>query len=81
MLFALSVLWGGSLYFNELVIEESDPFTTTFGRVAIAGAVLWLFLHARGIALPASLADWRDLLIIAGVAVLIGPDPTGLSQT
>ena len=58
------MLWGYSLFFNESVIEGFDPFTTMFGRVAIAGAVLWLSLHARGLALAESPADWRDFLIM-----------------
>lgn len=71
LLLTLSVLWGGSFFFNELAIEGFDPFTATFGRVAIAAAALWLFLRVRGIGLPGSLADWRDYLIMGALNNLI----------
>lgn len=67
LLITLSILWGGSFFFNELAIEGFDPFTATMWRVGIAGLALWLYLRARGLSLPSEAADWRAFLIMGGL--------------
>ena len=52
MLIALSILWGGSFFFNELALDGLDPFTVVMWRVGIGGVALWLYLKARGRSLP-----------------------------
>ncbi len=71
LLLALSVLWGGSFFFNELAIVGFDPFTATMGRVGIAALVLWVYLKLRGLSLPSDLADWRAYLIMGALNNLI----------
>jgi drug/metabolite transporter (DMT)-like permease len=71
LLLTLSVLWGGSFFFNELAIEGFDPFSVTLWRVGIAGAVLWGYLWIRGIALPTAAADWRAFLVMGALNNLI----------
>ncbi len=44
MLVVLSVLWGGSFFFNGLAVRELPTFTTVVGRVALAALVLHLAL-------------------------------------
>jgi drug/metabolite transporter (DMT)-like permease len=44
LLIALSVLWGGSFFFNAVVLEDLPPFTVVFARVAIAAVALWLLI-------------------------------------
>ena len=43
LLAALSVLWGGSFFFNGVVLRELPPFTTVFLRVTIAAIILLKF--------------------------------------
>ncbi len=44
MLIGLSLLWGGSFFFNGVAVKEIPVLTVVFGRVSIAAAVLFLFL-------------------------------------
>jgi drug/metabolite transporter (DMT)-like permease len=45
----LSILWGGSFFFNGVVLKELPPFTVVFLRVALAAVMLlpllWLLPH------------------------------------
>ena len=36
----LSILWGGSFFFNGVVLKELPPFTLVFLRVALAALML-----------------------------------------
>ena len=40
MLIALSVLWGGSFFFNGVALQELPPLTLVFLRVALAALIL-----------------------------------------
>ena len=62
LLIVLSVLWGGSFFFNEVALAEIPVMTLAFLRVAIAAIVLTLFLHMWGERLPASGSIWTAFL-------------------
>jgi drug/metabolite transporter (DMT)-like permease len=47
ILLFLSVLWGGSFFFIEIAIRTTPPFTLVLIRVAIAAAILWVWLLAK----------------------------------
>jgi len=47
MLLTLSVLWGGSFFFVELVVDELPTLTVVVARVVVAAAVLHLLLAWR----------------------------------
>jgi drug/metabolite transporter (DMT)-like permease len=48
ILLALSVIWGGSFFFIEIALGTVQPLTLVLIRVALAAAMLWAFLLARG---------------------------------
>jgi drug/metabolite transporter (DMT)-like permease len=48
ILLILSVLWGGSFFFIEIALDTVAPLTLVLIRVALAAAMLWAFLLARG---------------------------------
>ncbi|MBL4907352.1 MAG: DMT family transporter [Sneathiella sp.] len=52
MLIVLSILWGGSFFFNGVALQELPVFTVVFGRVCIAAIALQIFLKIRGISFP-----------------------------
>ena len=52
ILLFLSVLWGGSFFFIELALETVRPFSLVLIRVALAAAMLWVFLWWRRERLP-----------------------------
>jgi drug/metabolite transporter (DMT)-like permease len=48
ILLLLSVIWGGSFFFIEIALDTVAPLSLVLIRVAIAAAVLWVFLAVRG---------------------------------
>ena len=62
MLFALSILWGGSFFFVEIAVSELPPLVVVLCRVGLAASVLWAIILARGIALPHGREVWLTFL-------------------
>ena len=62
MLFALSILWGGSFFFVEIAVSELPPLVIVLCRVGLAASVLWAIILARGIALPHGREIWLTFL-------------------
>jgi drug/metabolite transporter (DMT)-like permease len=64
LLGVLSVLWGGSFFFNGVALRELSPLTLVFLRVALAAVILLPVLRAYGIGLPGTFAAWRPYFAI-----------------
>jgi drug/metabolite transporter (DMT)-like permease len=60
----LSVLWGGSFFFNGLVLRELPPLTTVLLRVAIAAVVLLPLLRLYQIDFPKGISGWKPFVAI-----------------
>jgi drug/metabolite transporter (DMT)-like permease len=60
----LSVLWGGSFFFNGVVLRELPPLTVVFLRVALAALILLPLLRVCGIRLPRGVAGWTPFFAI-----------------
>jgi len=67
MLMALSVLWGGSFFFNAIAVKELPPFTFVFLRVGIGSLALLAIIRFLGQRLP---RDWRIWLQFMGMGIL-----------
>ncbi len=52
LLGVLSVLWGGSFFFNKVAVTELPPFTVALGRVGGGALLLVLIVRAMGLELP-----------------------------
>ena len=65
LLGVLSVLWGGSFFFNVVALKELPPFTPVFLRVALAALILLPALWAYRIDFPRGLPGWRPFFGIA----------------
>jgi drug/metabolite transporter (DMT)-like permease len=65
LLAALSVLWGGSFFFNGVVLRELPPFTLVFLRVALAAVILLPVLRAYGLPFPKGWAGWWPFFLVA----------------
>ena len=65
LLGVLSVLWGGSFFFNGVALKELPPFTLVFLRVALAAMILLPVLRAYRIGFPRGLSGWRPFFGIA----------------
>ncbi len=62
MLLTLSVLWGGSFFFVELVVHELPPLTIVALRVALAAVALWTYALAIGLRMPRRAKLWLAFL-------------------
>jgi drug/metabolite transporter (DMT)-like permease len=60
----LSILWGGSFFFNGVVLKELPPLTVVLLRVAIAALMLLPLLHAYRIPLPKGVPGWKPFFAI-----------------
>ncbi len=60
----LALLWGGTFFFIEIMLEYMDPATAVLLRVAPAAVVLTLLVYGAGQRLPGDWASWRALLLM-----------------
>jgi len=58
MLLALSVVWGGSFFFNGVAVRELPTFTMVWLRVAVGAATLLLILRLLGQRMPREGRVW-----------------------
>lgn len=74
----LSVLWGGSFFFNGVAVRELPPLAIVFVRVALAAALLWPVLTFSGLKYPSGLAAWWPFI---GMGLLNNVIPMSLIVT
>src|SRR5436190_22578981 len=60
----LSILWGGSFFFNGVVLKELPPLTVVFLRVTFAAIMLLPLLWLYRIRFPKGLSGWRPFIAI-----------------
>ena len=61
MLLTLSVLWGSSFFFVEVVVSVLPPLTIVLARVGFAAITLWIVIAMLGVAIPKSSKAWLAL--------------------
>ena len=71
LLVILSVLWGGSFFFNKIALEELPPLTLVLARVSLAAIALTAFVFLQGKQKQASLNLWREFLVMGALNNLI----------
>src|SRR3954465_15000968 len=64
LLAVLSVLWGGSFFFNGAALRELPPLTLVLLRVALGAAILLPLLHIQGIRFPKGVRGWKPFVAI-----------------
>jgi drug/metabolite transporter (DMT)-like permease len=65
LLLLLAMLWGGSYTFIKLGVATIPPITLIAARTLVAGLVLVMVMHWRGLVLPRDAATWRRFLFQA----------------
>ncbi len=75
MLIALSVLWGGSFFFQGVAVRELPAMTIVVARVGLAALTLWIVLALMGIRVPGSRRVWAAFF---GMGVLNNAIPFSL---
>jgi drug/metabolite transporter (DMT)-like permease len=71
LLVVLSILWGGSFFFNEVALRDLPPFTLVLGRVGLAAIALNILVRIMGHSMPGSLKAWLPLIIMGALNNLI----------
>lgn len=64
MLLALSIVWGGSFFFNEIAVRELPVFTVVVSRVALAAIILLVILRLRGERMPRERWVWGAFFVM-----------------
>ena len=61
----LSVLWGGSFFFNGVALRELPPLTVVFLRVVLAALILLPLLWVYRIRFPTGISGWKPFFTVA----------------
>lgn len=64
LLILLSVVWGGSFFFNQVAVAELPPLSVVAARVAGAACILLVALRALGLRLPREGRVWGAFLVM-----------------
>jgi drug/metabolite transporter (DMT)-like permease len=65
LLAVLSVLWGGSFFFNGVALRELPPLTVVFLRVVLAALILLPLLWVYRIRFPTGISGWKPFFTVA----------------
>lgn len=66
-LIILSILWGGSFFFVEILVEHLPPLTIVNIRVGLAAILLWMVIFARKLPIPRTRKIWASLFILGAI--------------
>lgn len=75
LLVSLSILWGGSFFFNVIALAAMPPLTLVTARITLAALLLYLVVRATGKTMP---VDWRIWAAFATMGVLNNVIPFSL---
>ena len=64
LLILLSVIWGGSFFFNKVALMGLPAFTIVWFRAGLGGIGLLVLVYATGRSMPRSPGVWRDFMIM-----------------
>lgn len=64
MLVILSVFWGGSFFFVEVLIKYLPPLTIVTSRVGFAALGLWALILTLKLPLPKTKQHWKALFVV-----------------
>jgi drug/metabolite transporter (DMT)-like permease len=64
LVLGLGIIWGGSFFFNAILIRELGPLWVSAGRVSVGALGCWVFLFASGLRLPREKGLYWQLLLL-----------------
>jgi drug/metabolite transporter (DMT)-like permease len=64
LLLTLSIIWGGSFFFNAVALRGLPPMLVVFGRISIGCLGLLAIISLTSLTLRPYLCRWRQFLII-----------------
>ena len=59
LVLALAMIWGGSFFFNKVLLGAFEPMTIVLGRVGLAALALLAVIYASGGRLPLTMRAWQ----------------------
>jgi drug/metabolite transporter (DMT)-like permease len=71
LLLFISVTWGLSFFFIEIVLRELGPFTLVFYRIGIAALIAVVWLYSSGRRLPGDRRSWSRFFVLGAINNLI----------
>ncbi len=75
LLLTLSILWGGSYFFNAVALDALPPLTVVAARTTLGAVLLYVATRVTGARLPTDMRGW---LAFAGMGVLNNVIPFSL---
>lgn len=64
LLIILSILWGGSFFFNKVALLELQPLTVVLGRTGLAAITLLIIVYSSGQKMPTKIATWGAFCVM-----------------
>ncbi|MDC0336482.1 DMT family transporter, partial [Pseudodesulfovibrio sp.] len=64
MLITLSVIWGGSFFFNEIALRGLPPLMVVWGRITVGCLGLVAIIAVSSIDVRPYFSRWRDFLVM-----------------
>ncbi len=64
----ISLLWGGSFFFNAILIQSVGPWTLTAGRVTIGAIGVGVYALAQGLHIPVNSRRWLFYLLLGAIS-------------
>ncbi len=64
----ISLLWGGSFFFNAILIQSVGPWTLTAGRVTIGAAGVAVYAAIQGLHIPFDAKRWLFYLLLGAIS-------------
>lgn len=64
LLIVLSILWGGSFFFNGVAIRELPTFIIVVGRLVLGAVTLLIVMRAMGQRMPLERRVWMDFFVM-----------------
>jgi len=64
LLLVLSVLWGGSFFFNQVAVAVLPTMTVVTARVVLAALILWAVLWASRTPVPRGPLVWAAFAVM-----------------
>lgn len=64
LLIILSILWGGSFFFVEIILLDITPLTAVFLRISCAVPIIWGYVKWLGLSIPLQRSIWQNYMIM-----------------
>lgn len=64
----ISLLWGGSFFFNAILIQSVGPWTLTAGRVTIGATGVAVYAAMQGLHIPKDGKRWLFYLLLGAIS-------------